>query len=567
MSLDSKRMIGPAQLAALAFMLAYAAAAFVVFDPRSLLTLDVAVKWLQAKSLMTSGFTSVAMPPPGGTLDPSGEFLPFVPPHVFYIGHELHGIFPSSVALLNAVFAPWGLGGIAFVSVLSGGVVLVATSWIPEPPQRLGTVIVLGAATPLWFYCILPWEHAPALGLSTLAVAVVCRASNPSAIAVAGLLSGLAPLLRDEFLVLTPVVALLTAVKHGWRRGLLVACLAAVPSVVVGAVDALVFGRPVAAHLVHAVRPLAAITTGGAAVPGMPHDWSLTTRLQVAIGDWLFGFEPAAWPLWFAVPLGVVALFAAARRRAPVVLIVVTMVMVLHLNDLATYLTAPAFVAGLFRLSPVLIFALMPMAPFHRSSSARRWSLAVSAAFLVVVLGTINTDGGTQLGPRLLLPVLPFVALAAFEGLSSYREGAAMAERLVWRLGVVLGCGSLVMQTAVAGRAYYDLNSTERQPVAWLYAASEPVIVVDSTHTMSVAVHACEGRSVVMAQGQEMATRLARVMSERHVEAFAFVAREHGPDPDFPGFTMSRVQSTRFTRILHWTARAPTSPLTYIPKP
>ena len=133
--------------------------------------------------------------------------------------------------------------------------------------------------------------------------------------------------------------------------------------------------------------------------------------------------------------------------------------------------------------------------------------------------------------------------------------------------GVVLWCGSLVMQIAVAGRAYYDLNSTERQPVAWLYATSEPVIVVDSTHTMSVAVHACEGRSVVMAQGQEMATRLARVMSDRHVEAFAFVAREHGPDPDFPGFTMSRVQSTRFTRILHWTARAPTSPLTYIPKP
>ena len=70
MSFDSKRMIGPAQLAALAFMLVYAAAAFVVFDPKSLLTLDVAVKWLQAKSLMTSSFTSVAMPPPGGTLDP-----------------------------------------------------------------------------------------------------------------------------------------------------------------------------------------------------------------------------------------------------------------------------------------------------------------------------------------------------------------------------------------------------------------------------------------------------------------------------------------------------------------
>jgi hypothetical protein len=554
MSFDSKRMIGPAQLAALALTLVYAAAAFVVFDPTSLLTLDVAVKWLQAKSLVASGFTSVAMPPPGGTLDPAGEFLPFVPPHVFYIGHDLHGIFPSSVALLNAIFAPWGLGGIAFVSVLSGGVVLVATSLIPEPRHRLGTVIVLGAATPLWFYSILPWEHAPALALSTSAVAIVCRTSGGPFIATAGVLAGLAALLRDEFFVIVPLVALLTAARRGWRHGVLVAALSAVPTVILGAIDAFVFNRPIAAHLVHAVRPLAAITAGGAAVPGMPHDWSLTTRLQVAIGDWLFGFEPAAWPLWFAVPLGVVALFAAARRRAPVVLIVVTMVMVLHLNDLATYLAEPAFVAGLFRLSPVLIFALLPMAPSHRSSVERRWSLAVSGAILLVALGTLNTDGGTQLGPRLLLPIFPFVALAAFEGLSSYRQAAVTADRLIWQLGVGLAFGSIVMQTAVAGRAYYDLNSTEQQPVAWLYASTEPVIVVDSTHTMSVAVHAAEGRSVVMAQNQEVANRLADVMAERHVATFAFVARERGPDPTFPGFTISNVQSTRFTRIVHWAA-------------
>lgn len=490
----SKRMIGPAQLAALALTLAYAAAAFVVFDPSSLLTLDVAVKWLQAKSVVASGYTSVALPHPGGTLDPSGQFLPFVAPHVFFIGDDLHGIFPSSVALLNAMFAPWGLGGIALVSVLSGGVALAATSLIPERRHSLGSVVVLGAATPLWFYCILPWEHAPALALSTSAVAIICRATSVASIATAGVLAGMAPLLRDEFLVLVPLVTLLTAVKHGWRRGVVVACLSAVPTVVVGAVDAFVFNRPVAAHLVHAVRPLAAITAGGAAVPGM-HEWSLTTRIQIAIGDWLFGFQPALWPLWFAIPVGGLALSWAARRHASTALIAVTVVLVLHLNDLATYLAAPAFVAGLFRLSPVLIFAILPMAPGHRSSSARRWSLAVSGFFLIVVLGTINTDGGTQLGPRLLLLILPFMALAAFEGLSSYRQGVAMTERLAWQLGVVLAAGSFVMQTAVAGRAYYDLNSTERQPVAWLYAATEPVIVVDSTHTMSVAVHASEGRS------------------------------------------------------------------------
>ena len=566
MSFDSKRMIGPAQLAALAFTVAYAVAAFVVFDPSSLLTHDVAVKWLQAKSLVASGYRSVALAPPGGTLDPSGHFLPFVAPHVFYVGPALHGIFPSSLALLNALFAPWGIGGIALLSVLSGGMVLFATSLIPEPRYGLGSVVMLGAATPLWFYCILPWEHAPALALSTLAVAVVCRAHRAASLAAAGFLCGVAPLLRDEFLVLVPFVALLTAVKHGWRRGLLLACLAGVPTVVFGAVDVFVFGRPVAAHLVHAVRPLAAITAGGAAVPLMP-DWSAMTRVQIAIGDWIFGFQPNVWLLSCALLLAGIALFAAARQKAQAVLAIVTIVLIFHLNDLATYLTAPAFVAGLFRVSPVLIFAILPMAPLYRSSSVRRWSLVVSGLYLLALSATTNTDGGVQVGPRLLLPILPFLAMAAWEGLASYRSSTAVGERLVWRLGVVLACGSLAMQTTVAGRKYYDLNSTERQAVAWLSATTEPVIVVDSTHTMSVAVHAVEGRSVVMAQTQEVATRLARVMSEHHVHAFAFVAREHRPDPDFPGFMISRVQSTPFTRILHWTARASSSPLAYIPKP
>ena len=546
--------IGPAQAAAAAFTLVYAAAAFIVFDPSSLLTLDVAVKWLQAKSLVASGYTSVALPNPGGTLDPSGRFPPFVAPHVFFIGRELHGIFPSSVALLNSVAVPWGLAGVSLVSVVSGGAVLAAAAVIPERRYRLGTVVLLGATTPLWFYCILPWEHAPALALSTAAVAVICTRSSVASLATAALLAGLAPVLRDEFLVLTPLVALLTAAKHGWQRGILVACLSAVPTVVNGAVDILVFNRPVAAHLIHAVRPLAAMVSAGEGLPALD-DWSLTTRFQVAIGDWVFGFQPALWPVSVAILIGWLALFVVRRARtANAVLAVVTAALVLHVNDLWTYLAAPAFVAGLLRLSPVLIFAMLPMAAHQPASMTRHWALAVSGLFLLVALGTINTDGGAQLGPRLLLPILPFLAMAAWEGLASYRQSAALSERVVWRLGVVLACGSAVMQTAVAGRAYYDLNSTEQQPVVWVQAATEPVIVVDSTHTMSVAVHGFEGRSTVMARGQEEATRLARVMADHHVPAFAFVAREHQPDPEFPGFTLSRIQSTRFTRVLHWTA-------------
>jgi hypothetical protein len=257
-----------------------------------------------------------------------------------------------------------------------------------------------------------------------------------------------------------------------------------------------------------------------------------------------------------------IALFAMSRRRAHGVLAAVIVMLVVHLNDLRTYLEAPAFVAGMFRLSPVLIFAILPVALRCGSSSARRWSLAVAAFFLAVALGTLNTDGGAQLGVRLLLPVLPFVAISAWEGLRSYQHSVVLEERLVWKLGLVLACGSVLMQTAVAGRAYYDLNSTERVPVQWVRSASEPVIVVDTTHTMSVAIHGYAGRSIVMAGDQAAATRLASLMNHRNVGAFIFVSRELGFEPDFPGFRISSVQATRFTRVVHWTTNQ-----TAVPRP
>ncbi len=549
------RVIGTDEVVVGAFMLGFAVLAFAVFEPASMLTLDAAIKWLQAQSLVSSGYSTVELSLPGGSLDPMGQFLPFEPPHVFWSEGKLHGIFPSSVALLNSLVVPYGIAGVAALSVFFAGVLLRAVCLSVEKPRRLGTVILLAAGTPLWFYSILPWEHVPALALSTSAAALILRNHGVRALALAGLLVGAAGTLRDECLILAPVLVSFAIYAYGWRRAAHVAWGCLIPVALLAVVDTLIFQRPVAAHLRHAVGPLSAIIPGGVVLPPPP-DWSPVLRYQIAVVDWVFGFGPQLWLLSVGL-IGATAIthWMSPRRRNNAVLIVTVPILVLLCHDLKTYTFHPDFVGGLLRISPALAFAALPVAPDWRSSLSRRFALVATVCFMGVVLLTLNTDGGPQLGPRLLLPILPFLALASWEGLSSYRHSPVLSGRLVWRLGLAAVLGSMAMQV-LGGLAYYDLNSEESEPIQWVRVATERVLVVDSVFSVSVGVHGLEGRSVVMAAGQEAATRLARIMKDRGVQAFALVAREHAPDPEFPGFTVSRVQSTRFTRILHWTACA-----------
>jgi hypothetical protein len=80
--------------AAVAIALVYVWVALIALDPAVLLSVDAAVKLLQAQALLASGWASVALPYPGAAIDSEGELLPFVSPFAFRVGSEWHGIIP-----------------------------------------------------------------------------------------------------------------------------------------------------------------------------------------------------------------------------------------------------------------------------------------------------------------------------------------------------------------------------------------------------------------------------------------------------------------------------------------
>ena len=541
--------------AAGAVALAHAWVALVLLDPAVLLSVDAAVKLLQAQALLASNWTSVALPYPAAAIDPGGEFFPFLPPFAFRVGAEWHGIFPTSVAMLNALALRAGIQGVVGLSVVGGFVAMVAAAHLSTGrAARLAISLVLGAATPFWFYAVLPWEHAPAAGLSTAAVALAGRDASPTRLRWAGVLLGFAIALRDESVLLVPGL-LWAGFRMRVRPTTLVALLAlcALPSIGVGLLDGVVYARPVAAHVRHATDPLQWV--GLAAAPDLPRrpPLPLAERYDIVMHEWLLGYRGHVQSLLFLGLLAGVALGRRSELRVWGVLVVLCLVLGGHLRDLQVLLPHPDFATGLLRLAPVLIFAALPLARPEAACRLRSELLCSAAIFVAGMIVLTSTTGGASLGPRLLVPILPLLAAGASDGLDSYREArhSRLEYRIIWLVGLTLLAGSILMQLAVAAPAYIAFNRSERQPVRWLKEASGPVIV-DSTFTASVAHPVYARRPVLLAGTQSKAAAIASRLAARGYEDLIVVSREQQEVLQFPPFRLVDTRRTAHTVVQHW---------------
>jgi hypothetical protein len=141
---------------------------------------------------------------------------------------------------------------------LAAGIVALFAAWAQaERRQEAAVLFAVGVASPLWFYAVSGWEHAPAIALSSLAFACVLRGPEGWAPFLAGLCLGAGATLRDEVLLLAPGLLL-----AGWMRtrtpGAVVLIVAGllVPLGCAAGFEVLWFKRPLAAHLRHAVHLL-----------------------------------------------------------------------------------------------------------------------------------------------------------------------------------------------------------------------------------------------------------------------------------------------------------------------
>src|SRR6185295_9582768 len=100
----------PTKRSAIAFLgialvvAAYATLAFVIFCPKAVYTVDIGVKYVQAESLVDSGFHTLDIPYRAAFLDPDQLFIPLRPPYVMTLRDHVQAIWPATTALFNGVW-------------------------------------------------------------------------------------------------------------------------------------------------------------------------------------------------------------------------------------------------------------------------------------------------------------------------------------------------------------------------------------------------------------------------------------------------------------------------------
>ena len=510
--------IGAPHVVWLGIVCAYSVLGLVVLSPEAVYSGDIGVKFVQARSLAAHRFTSLDLLYPGEFLDPAREFFPIRAPFVIQIDGQTQAIFsPASAVLQAAAVSAAGLAGMIVISIAAAAVILWATARLAEPRLRVPVLVALGAGGPLWFYGISGWEHAPAVALSTAAFAVAVSSMRGAPV-IAGLLLGAGATVRDEVLLLLPGLLAMLRYRQGGARALVIAAgSAALPLAGAAALEVGWFNRPAAAHLrhaVHLVQRAAHLTDSpNPEVPALA-PMTLRERYEAVVEYWMLGYGE---DVWIAVFAGALALAISVRWRfrtsVPILLWLVA-VLALASRDLVELLRAPKWLAGLHRVSPYLVLALLPG---PASGRRRSWWPAVAVfttlTYLFVAFAGVDTSGGKSLGPRLLLPLFPLLTVGAIMRIDEYLTSTSRVERGVGVAGVTLGLMAITMHLGGTIPAYYDRNIEDMKTLQAVAERPDRIVVADDEFTAQLLFGLYFRKIVLLADvdrlGEELGTRLA----------------------------------------------------------
>jgi hypothetical protein len=473
-------VIGPAERAAppargfsggRSLWLALAAVACVSAAVASLLPAEVfwspdeGAKLLQALSHRRGGATADTIPYGGRDLDPDLSFYPR-PLHRSHPAALLSALYPQpagdggvrvhwpaafpTISLLP--FRILGAPGLYLLPLVAGLIAAAAAGALGRalsPGAEVPAVLAVGLASPVLFYSLLFWEHAPATALAVAAVLVLASetGTQPSRLLGAMALLVGAAVLRPESLLLAAVLPLSLLAMVGERsqprgepRRLRWAALAGGVLLATTAVYLTHRGR---VALVGWLEAAASATTS--LVGFLASAATLLTPLPTRLTDAWFDLDVALGP---ALPdglarigtAGVVLAVAAAALREPLRgwAVVAGGCLVLCPSLWAVVSPEPyRSIHALILPAPYLVL----VAPLLRPPAAAQRRRAVFLGVTVVLylaLGTLlsmtKMVGGLEWGNRYLLSLTALGAVAAAAGASIY--GRRDGERRP-RLGVV----------------------------------------------------------------------------------------------------------------------------------
>jgi len=543
-----------ARLLAGAIVAFYAVLGLGVLAPESVYSGDIGVKYVQARALGDQRFRTLDIPYPGELLDPAREFTPLRPPFVMVTGEATQAIFPPVSAVIQAgAVLLGGFRGLIALSIVAAAGVLLA-SWTLAPARYgVPVLVAIGLGGPLWFYAVSGWEHAPAVALGTAAFAWALRspAGSRSAPIVAGALVGAGATLRDEVILLAPGLLLgIWLRERGWRRiGAATAGLL-VPLLLAAAIEVWWFERPAAAHLRHAVHLLqTALHVTSEPNPDVPALRPMTARerYDTVVTYWLFGRGTDPQVASFVTAL-LIALFIRWKWRSSLGILMWLLAFgATAVGDLWEVLTAPKWLAGLIRVSPCTVFAVLPFAA-SRGAGERHgeenWLAAVAGfttlTYLAIAYAGVDTSGGKSLGPRLLLPLLPLLTVSSIVIIGSYLRSTARADRAVGVAGVALVAVAVLIHVGGTIPAYRHRNADDASAVLAAAASPERIVVADDMYTAQLLFPLYDRKIILLADTVESGERLGARLVQHRLGGALLISRNPEPSVGLPPLRVER---------------------------
>jgi hypothetical protein len=331
-----------------------------------------------------------------------------------------------------------------------------------------------------------------------------------------------------------------------------------VPLALAMALEVWWFGRPPAAHVRHAVHVLqTALNVTSAPNPDVPVLQPITPRerYDFVVQYWIFGYGSDRW-IWTFVAAGAVALVLRALTGSAIPLVVfLGAVLVPAWLDFQELMRAPKWLAGMQRVIPYAACAFLPR-PRGNDEDDGRFPLIVvvtTAIYLLIAYVGTDTHGGKSLGPRLLLPLLPLLAIAAVMRMSSYLRSTLLADRAVGLIGVTLMSLSLLMHVLGTLPAYYRRNQDDAGALVALAAARVRVVVADDDATAQLLMPLYRRKVIFLADTPELMSALGGAMADQRIPEVIVVSRH--PDPGtLEGLRMDHAE-TRGRMLLQYYRR------------
>ena len=528
---------------------------------------DEGGKFLQAKTMHFGPGIDYVLPYPGKRLDPELRFYAFRPD-----GQLRRTLYPVQVdkgrfhfhwpiwfpVLSGLPLAVFGITGLYILPLLAGWLTAILSGRLAaeiDSSLEVPAVLVVGLASPIYFYSLCFWEHTLAAALGVFGVLLFARGRG----SLRALLCCL-PVLVAAALLRLEMLALVLAVVAAWA-----VCATRLRR---GAADGgpteegrlrrwapvLLLGLTIALLIVFA---LAIPDRQASKLMRLPQSFERLLEHPSALLQVLINSPRTYGPSLASAELAVVAAAVVFCAAAPFVRWVklegaMTLAGVSALLLVVTILVfEPDYrcLHGLIPIAPYVILAPYAVPPAWRQRHSPFFVLA-TVGVLYFIAGTAavltnpihpsgNLKQGLQWGPRYLLGLYPFLAVMGIAGVYHYWQSPRPRPQraiVVVLFGLLIGAGFLFQQRGIS-----QAVETRRTLAAWQAAIEGHAPIVTELWWFPASLAEFYAREpVYVVRSERHARDWSRLAKAGGVDRFTFFTRSalQPGDSRFPGFAL-----------------------------